>query len=509
MNLFDILGPVMVGPSSSHTAGAVRIGRMARALLGQEPVRAQLLLHGSFASTGEGHGTHQALVAGLLGLSPADGRVPDSFRLARERGLSFSFGTCVLRDVHPNSALIRLEDAGGGQLEVGASSPGGGRIRVFQVDGLHTSFSGELPTLVVHNTDQPGCVSQVTGVLAGRGLPPAQSGRPGRQRRHGHRVRPAHPRGRRPGRAGPARYPAGHPLHPGRTGGAPLIAFDSIAQMLQDTEQSGLPLWENILESDCRRQDLPRARSLERMGAMLDAMVQADESYQAQDRSHSGLSGGDGAKMTLYAAGDPLCGPLLSQVMAGALRMGECNACMKRIVAAPTAGACGVLPAVLLPCARHFSLSREQLVQALYVASGFGMVIAARASISGAEGGCQAEIGSAAAMAAPALVHLQGGTPEQMANACAMAVKNLLGLVCDPVGGLVEVPCVKRNVIGAMDALSAAQMALAGIESRVPPDQVLDAMAEVGRSLPPSLRETGKGGLAATPFGMAYAPKEG
>ena len=247
-----------------------------------------------------------------------------------------------------------------------------------------------------------------------------------------------------------------------------MIAFDSIAQMLQDTEQSGLPLWENILESDCRRQDLPRARSLERMGAMLDARVQADESYQAQDRSHSGLSGGDGAKMTLYAAGDPLCGPLLSQVMAGALRMG-----------------------------------------ALYVASGFGLVIAARASISGAEGGGPAEIGSAAAMAAPALVHLRGGTPSMMAHACAMAVKNLLGLVCDPVGGLVEVPCVKRNVIGAMDALSAAQMALAGIESRVPPDQVLDAMAEVGRSLPPSLRETGKGGLAATPFGMAYAPKEG
>ena len=243
--------------------------------------------------------------------------------------------------------------------------------------------------------------------------------------------------------------------------------------------------------------------------ARAGSVVQADESYQAQDRSHSGLSGGDGAKMTLYAAGDPLCGPLLSQVMAGALRMGECNACMKRIVAAPTAGACGVLPAVLLPCARHFSLSREQLVQALYVASGFGMVIAARASISGAEGGCQAEIGSAAAMAAPALVHLRGGTPSMMAHACAMAVKNLLGLVCDPVGGLVEVPCVKRNVIGAMDALSAAQMALAGIESRVPPDQVLDAMAEVGRSLPPSLRETGKGGLAATPFGMAYAPKEG
>ena len=159
MNLFDILGPVMVGPSSSHTAGAVRIGRMARALLGREPVRAELLLHGSFASTGEGHGTHQALVAGLLGLSPDDPQVPD-----------FTFGTCSLRGVHPNSALVRLEGSGGGRIEVGASSPGGGRILVFRVDGLNTSFSGELPTLVVHNTDQPGCVSQVTGVLARRGL---------------------------------------------------------------------------------------------------------------------------------------------------------------------------------------------------------------------------------------------------------------------------------------------------------------------------------------------------
>ena len=170
MNLFDILGPVMVGPSSSHTAGAVRIGRMARALLGQEPVRAELLLHGSFASTGEGHGTHQALIAGLLGLAPDDSRVPNSFELAKERELEFTFGSCTLRDVHPNSVLIRLEGAQGGKLEVGASSPGGGRIRVFRVDGLDTSFSGELPTLVVHNTDQPGCVSQVTGVLAGRGL---------------------------------------------------------------------------------------------------------------------------------------------------------------------------------------------------------------------------------------------------------------------------------------------------------------------------------------------------
>lgn len=170
MNLFDILGPIMVGPSSSHTAGAVRMGNMARALLGQAPKRAQLLLHGSFASTGQGHGTHQALIAGLLGFAPDDSRVPDSFSLANAQGLDFSFEAVNFRDAHPNSALIRLEGADGGKLEVAASSLGGGRIRVFQVDGLPCSFGGELPTLVVHNTDQPGCVSQVTGVLARRGL---------------------------------------------------------------------------------------------------------------------------------------------------------------------------------------------------------------------------------------------------------------------------------------------------------------------------------------------------
>ena len=288
-----------------------------------------------------------------------------------------------------------------------------------------------------------------------------------------------------------------------------MIEFTSIQQMLEETSSSGLPLWDAIRQADCQRQGISPQQSWDKMAAMLQAMEDADRYYQETDRSHSGLSGGDGGKMARYIrAGKPLCGPFLSEVMAGALRMGECNACMKRIVAAPTAGACGVLPAVLLPYARQFQAEADRLVEALYVASGFGMVIAARASISGAEGGCQAEIGSAAAMAAPALVHLQGGTPEQMANACAMAVKNLLGLVCDPVGGLVEVPCVKRNVIGAMDALSAAQMALAGIESRVPPDQVLDAMREVGQSLPHTLRETGKGGLAATPFGLRYTPKE-
>ena len=184
--------------------------------------------------------------------------------------------------------------------------------------------------------------------------------------------------------------------------------------------------------------------------------------------------------------------------------MGECNACMHCIVAAPTAGACGVLPAVLLPYGEKYGLKDDALIRALYISAGFGAVIAQRASISGAEAGCQAEIGSASAMAAAALVYLHGGDNEQMANAVAIALKNMMGLVCDPVAGLVEVPCVKRNAAGAMNALTAAELALAGIGSHIPADEVIDAMRAVGEVLPSSLRETGRGGIDASPTAQAF-----
>ena len=228
-------------------------------------------------------------------------------------------------------------------------------------------------------------------------------------------------------------------------------------------------------------------------------MCDASDSYDVSRKSNSGLVGGAGGVMADYvAAGNTLCGDAMGRVIAQALQMGESNACMKRIVAAPTAGACGVLPAVLIPLFRD----DPNTIRALFVAAGIGQVIATRASIAGASGGCQAEIGSASAMAAGALVYLRGGSCEQILNAVAMSLKNLLGLVCDPVSGLVEVPCVKRNVIGAVNAMSAADMALAGIQSMIPADQVIDAMKEVGDLMDVSLRETGRGGLAATRRGV-------
>ena len=283
------------------------------------------------------------------------------------------------------------------------------------------------------------------------------------------------------------------------------MSFISVEEMLAGAKEAGLPLWQYVRKTSAEESGISEEKSWEMMVLRLEAMKSADAGYNPAMRSRSGLVGGDGGRMLNYArSGKSIGGEFMGEVLSAALRMGECNACMHRILAAPTAGACGVLPATLLPYAEKFDVSDEELIKALYVSAGFGTVIASRASISGAEAGCQAEVGSAAAMAAASLVYLHGGDEQQMAHACAIALKNMLGLVCDPVAGLVEVPCVKRNAAGAMNALSAAEMAMAGIKSRIPADEVIDAMAAVGETLPASLRETGNGGVAATPTGIKF-----
>jgi L-serine dehydratase len=279
---------------------------------------------------------------------------------------------------------------------------------------------------------------------------------------------------------------------------------------LQEILDKDMPFWRAVLLEDMQDRSSSEESSKASMEKLWKAMVAASESYDGSLRSSSGLVGGMGRQMEDYRRSQsPLCGEFMAEVITQALEMGESNACMKRIVAAPTAGACGVLPAVLLPLYRNGELTQDGVLPALYTAAGIGQVIASRAFIAGAAGGCQAEIGTASAMAAGALVQIRGGTGEQIAQAAGMALKNLLGLVCDPVAGLVEVPCVKRNVVGAVNALSCADMAMAGITSRIPPDQVIDAMAEIGRSMHVSLRETGEGGVANTPAAREIREKLG
>ena len=284
------------------------------------------------------------------------------------------------------------------------------------------------------------------------------------------------------------------------------MSFSSIAAMLSAAQTSGQPLHAVIRDADCQENGYDAAASHRQIAALWTAMQQSSRQYCAADRSNSGLIGGDAARLCAAAeSGRLLGGTYFQRVTEEALKVAECNACMKRIVAAPTAGSCGVLPAVLIPLAEERDVPEETILEALYIAAGFGQVTALRASVAGAEGGCQAEIGTASAMAAAALTHILGGTAQQCADAYAIALGNLLGLVCDPVAGLVEVLCVKRNVIGAVNAVSAANMSAAGIRSRIPVDEVIDAMGEIGSALPADLRETGLGGLAATPTGKRVA----
>ena len=286
------------------------------------------------------------------------------------------------------------------------------------------------------------------------------------------------------------------------------MALESMQEIFDKIEKTNKPFWRVVLDTDMEEREVTEAASMERMRFTWQAMLESVESYQGERRSVSGLVGGDGARMRDYAAKEkPLSGDYLAEVIATALSVGESNACMCKIVAAPTAGACGVLPAVLVPLYKRGDLEEEEVLKALYVASGIGAVIAFRACIAGAAGGCQAEIGSASAMAAGALTALRGGDADQIGNAVAMALKNLMGLVCDPVSGLVEVPCVKRNVVGAVNAISCADMALAGVTSRIPVDQVIDCMGDVGRRMPVEFRETALGGLAVTPFGQSVKEK--
>ena len=279
--------------------------------------------------------------------------------------------------------------------------------------------------------------------------------------------------------------------------------FHSISHLCAAAQEENVPISVIVLRDQAHNMEQSEEELYALMLERLNIMRQSVHSGMEPGlRSTSGLTGGDGVKMQAYAQTGGITGTFLNGAMARAIAVAEYNAAMGRIVAAPTAGSCGILPGTLISMLEEGLCDEKAAVMALFTAGGISMVIAENASVSGAQGGCQAECGSAAAMAAAALVELRGGTPQQCAHACAIAIKNQLGLVCDPVAGLVEIPCIKRNVGGVVTAFSSAEMALAGIESKIPADECIQAMRSVGDSLPCALKETAQGGLAATPTGL-------
>ncbi|MDO6353537.1 L-serine ammonia-lyase, iron-sulfur-dependent, subunit alpha [Caloramator sp. CAR-1] len=273
--------------------------------------------------------------------------------------------------------------------------------------------------------------------------------------------------------------------------------------LLNLTKESNKKIWEIVLDFECERTGKTKEEVFEGMRNVLKVMMDsANKGLNEEVNSISGLIGGNAKKVEDYRRGKTISGDIINKAMARALSVSEVNASMGRIVAAPTAGSAGILPAVMITAAEVLEKNEDEMVKALFTASGIGQIIAKNATVSGAEGGCQAECGSAAAMAAAAVVEMAGGTPEQAIHAASIAIQNILGLVCDPVAGLVEAPCYLRNSSGAVNALTSADLALAGVKSIIPFDEVVDAMYKVGKSLPFELRETALGGIASTPTGQ-------
>ncbi|MCD8502454.1 MAG: L-serine ammonia-lyase, iron-sulfur-dependent, subunit alpha [Bacillaceae bacterium] len=285
--------------------------------------------------------------------------------------------------------------------------------------------------------------------------------------------------------------------------------FRNVAELVEMAETKDIKISEVMIRQEVMYSERSYEDIYNQMENQLIVMERAVErGIKEKITSVSGLTGGDAKLLQEYIQnGKSLAGEVLLDAVSKAIATNEVNAAMGVICATPTAGASGVVPGTLFSIKDKLNLSRDQMIRFLFTSGAFGLVVANNASISGAEGGCQAEVGSATGMAAAAIVEAAGGTPEMSAHAMAMALKNMLGLVCDPVAGLVEVPCVKRNAFGASHAIVAADMALAGIKSRIPCDEVIEAMYKIGQSMSVDLRETAQGGLAATPTGKKLASK--
>lgn len=282
--------------------------------------------------------------------------------------------------------------------------------------------------------------------------------------------------------------------------------FRNVQELVSLATEKNIPISEVMILQEMEVKERTRNEVFEQMEKNLSVMEQAVERGIDGVKSHSGLTGGDARKLQAYMKnGKTLSGHTVLDAVSKAMATNEVNAAMGTICATPTAGSAGVVPGTLFAVKDVLKPTREEMIRYLFTAGAFGFVVANNASISGAAGGCQAEVGSAAGMAAAAIVEMAGGTPAQSAEAMAITLKNMLGLVCDPVAGLVEVPCVKRNAMGASNAMTAADMALAGITSTIPCDEVIDAMFRIGQSMPVALKETAQGGLAATPTGKRLA----
>lgn len=532
LSCFEIIGPVMIGPSSSHTAGACRIANWARLINGNvTPSFVRFTLYGSFSKTTSGHGTDRALLAGLLGFNVDDVRIRQAFSEAALAHMKYEYvydkETLV---EHPNTVRVEMFDAQNNCKSVVGQSLGGGRAKISEINGIKVDFSGRLNTIVVEQIDQAGVLAYITQCLSAENVNIAFLNL-FREKKGAKAFTFVETDSLIPKQALEKlrKLPAIKRILVLRNEDVEEQAksqdyvakcekacesyqledylFANAADLLSACTELNISISEFMIRREIAISHLSRPQILEKMAYVWDTMQEAIAiALEKPERSMGKLIGGEAKQLNdfLKQHAQVPGGLEISKGLAYALATLEHNACMGKIVAAPTAGASGVLPAAMQVMKEFHAKTDVEIIAALFTAGAIGYLINLHASLAGATGGCQAEVGSASAMAACAVSELMGNNLDVGLQSATISLMNSLGLVCDPVGGLVEVPCQVRNAMGLANALTAVTMAASGIKMIVPFDEMVEVQRKVGEAIPSSLRETAEGGTAQAKSALNY-----
>lgn len=502
-DVFDIVGPIMIGPSSSHTAGAVRIGLIAGQLCGYEPKEVAVFFHGSLASTYSFHKTDVAVVAGVMGIGVDDERIKNSIGLAAEKGIKVKFDKIDLKGAHPSSILIEITDNRGNKNVVRSATIGGGNIQIEEINGYLVDIDGKQDCIIglTEECEKSQFEAKVKGLLGKdmeilrfeiakdmRSFKLENGGaidsellnliKSQKFIKEAHLIKSVVPlsvKGKR--------------------------FFESCRELAEESKKNNCTISKTVIKFEAMKSSRSEEQVIQEMKEAYLAMKQSvEKGLEKESELLGNIFKGNAAKMDKYIKSNrSICGASVSKVVRNALAVMEVNGSMGRIVACPTAGSAGTVPAAVLTIAQENNISDEDVVKSLFTGAGIGIVIAENASISGSVCGCQGECGAASAMAAAIITELFGGDYDQILSAVSLSLGNLLGMVCDPVAGMVEIPCIQRNTISAMNSIISAEMALAGVDSVIPADEMIGALNEVGEMMDMRLKDTLGGGISATP----------
>ncbi|MCQ2420016.1 MAG: L-serine ammonia-lyase, iron-sulfur-dependent, subunit alpha [Clostridia bacterium] len=495
LSLFEIIGPVMVGPSSSHTAGMARIGIMVRNIAGSEPKEIRILFSPRMKTTYQGHQSHAALVGGLLGLSEDSLELRNSLSLAQQRQIPVAVDFLPEGCYPQNTAKVCLKLQNSSTITVTGTSTGGGKIRNLANDDITMTMKQD-EWIVLIKSNHPLTIHTDESVQSGvchdgkylsafcfsekPDITQVQKTHTQSEITDLQLLSPL------------VSFGASKPGFPGIT---------SCEEACRKAAEDGISLSELAIRYETARSGRRREEIIHQMQQNLEKMKQSAEHGLTENRLLIGLASGHDGKLLQEScrSNKTVSGGLIPKASAIALGILEHNGSMGCVVAAPTAGSAGILPGCILSIQEERKISDETLLHALFTAALFGVIMDAKGvSFSGSIGGCQGEVGVSSALSAAAIASIVSNEPQTVSHAMALALKNLLGLVCDPVGGSIEVPCIKRNAVGVSKAFIAADMALAGIQSVIPPDEVIDALIDVQKRMPSALKCASVGGLAGT-----------